>query len=82
MQEMKVGFMAALEQLSSMQDGEQGGWHKVEATCLKQDQQISDLTQSLDTLRVQQLLLLFFLVPSYYSSFPIDVHVKGSRSLP
>nr|KAG5712903.1 hypothetical protein BaRGS_007500 [Batillaria attramentaria] len=50
-QEMKVGFMAALEQLSSMQDGDQGIGRTLESTCQRQDQQITDLSQSLDSLR-------------------------------
>ena len=51
-QEMKVGFMAAMDQLSTMQDGDQSSLHKMDATCQRQDQQLSDLSHSIDSLRV------------------------------
>ena len=52
-QEMKVGFMAALDQLSTMQDGDQTSWHEVDATCKRQDQQLSDFAQSMESLQVR-----------------------------
>ena len=52
-QEMKVGFMAALDQLTTMQDGDQTSWHEVDATCKRQDQQLSDFAQSMESLRVR-----------------------------
>ncbi|KAK7105051.1 hypothetical protein V1264_019672 [Littorina saxatilis] len=50
-QEMKAGFMAALDQLTTMQDGDQNSWHETDSTCKRHDKQLSDFVTSMDSLR-------------------------------
>ncbi|XP_076463989.1 uncharacterized protein LOC143296102 isoform X2 [Babylonia areolata] len=57
-QDMKVSFMAALEHLSSLQEGDSSttnttnsAWQKMDSRCQRQDQQMSDLAKCLDSLR-------------------------------